>query len=114
MADLIYQHSPELIERWPQMSLREQMGNIGSEVSRAIRWKDRNEKRFWGAFARALELLDLSIEAAVAYDRTHQPANHTGELCRAREELCDFLVGGNTWGTDPVRLQRYYDQFVTR
>lgn len=113
MAALIYQHPPELIARWPQESLAFQMGNIGSEVSRSLRWYGKNEKRFWGACARALELFDLSIEAAVAYDRTHQWSNRTGELCRAREEFCDYFFGGNSWGTDPVAMQRYYDQFVS-
>ena len=94
------------------MSLREQMGNIGSEVSRSLRWYGRDEKRFGGAFARALELLDMSIKTTVTYDREHHGSHRTKEFCLAREELCDYFFGGNTWQTDPVRLQRYYDQFV--
>ena len=33
------------------------------------------------------------------------------EVCRAREEFCDYF-NGNAWGTDPVRMMRYYDQFA--
>ena len=44
------------------MALCEQMGNIGSEVSRAINWRNKGNGEFSArAAARALELLDLSL-----------------------------------------------------
>ena len=73
---------------WRRLSLAEQMGNVGSEVSRTISWRTRgNEPYANRAFERALELLDL----------THADGRWTGrrrrEIARAREALCsDFLL----------------------
>ena len=103
-----YQHAELAAGRWAEMSLAEQMGNIGSEVSRSLRWYGRNERRFQSSFDRTLELMDLSITAA-------QQQNHSTaltELCRAREEFCDYFHG-NSWGTDARQMQKYYDQFVS-
>ena len=105
-------YSGPTLEYWSALSLPAQMGNIGSEVSRALlaqkqHQPDRQEK----AFYRALDLLDLSIKLAVDYDRTHPHSARTRELCLAREELCDYFAGDNDFQTNPQRLQAYYDQF---
>jgi hypothetical protein len=48
--------------RWAQLSFVEQMGNIGSEVERALIWKAKNNPDYsMRAFERALELLDLTL-----------------------------------------------------
>lgn len=48
--------------RWAEMSFFEQMGNIGSEVSRACRWKEKGKPEMMRkAFEQALELLDFTI-----------------------------------------------------
>ena len=103
-----YQHTELAEGRWIQMSIAEQMGNIGSEISRSLRWYNKNPKRFQASFDRALELIDLSINAAQAQSQTA----YLKELCRAREELCDYF-DGNDWGTDPRQMQKYYDQFIS-
>lgn len=42
--------------RWAQMSLSEQMANIGSEISRALNWKRKNNEEYCRkAVDRALE-----------------------------------------------------------
>ena len=42
--------------------MAEQMGNIGSKVSRALRWKGKEKpERMIPCVERALELIDLSI-----------------------------------------------------
>ena len=38
------QHRDMAAGRWHELTLAEQLGNIGSEVSRAIRWGPRNER----------------------------------------------------------------------
>ncbi|KKT14355.1 MAG: hypothetical protein UV94_C0018G0001, partial [Parcubacteria group bacterium GW2011_GWC1_43_30] len=53
-------YSEEFKERWFKMSFAEQMGNIGSEVGRATKWQNKDEKSFWGAVGRAMELFDLT------------------------------------------------------
>ncbi len=46
---------------WAKLDPVEQLGNIGSEVERAIRAHEAGRtKRFEGALARALELFDLT------------------------------------------------------
>ncbi len=91
--------------RWAEMSIAEQMGNIGSEVSRSLRAKKMgNEKLFEGAFGRALELFDLTIEC------TSEP-RRLREVCRAREEFCDFFLG-DEYNTTAEQMMRYYDQFA--
>ncbi|MBI3573392.1 MAG: hypothetical protein HY092_04290 [Candidatus Kerfeldbacteria bacterium] len=101
-------HSSVSAGRWHAQSLAEQMGNIGSEVSRALRWQTKDQITFQNALARLLELMDLTI--------TDPRWRKNRELTRTREVLCDFLVGDNTYHSDPQSLQEYFDQFarVTR
>ena len=55
--------------KWAELSFMEQMANIGSEVSRTSKWKEKgNAERSQSAFYRALELIDLTLE----YGRVHE------------------------------------------
>ena len=102
------QHKEMAGGRWMEMPLCLQMGNIGSEVSRSLKWYQKNEKRFKVSFERALELFDLSIQCMPRAER-----GKLKELCRAREEFCDYFMG-NSWKTDPKKMMRYYDQFAIK
>ena len=112
MALLEAQHSNLEQGRWEQMPFSRQMANIGSEVSRAIKWSEKGKPdRAQRAVYRALELMDFSIASAQRQGK----GSRTGrlrELCRCMEELCDFFLGDNEFGNDAGRLQRYYDQFA--
>ena len=103
--DQIIQHK-NLEKRWGENSFAFQMANIGSEVSRALKNVSK-PSRFQGAFNRALELFDFSIESA----KNEDSAPKLKELCRAREEFCDYF-NGNTFHTDPKKMQKYYDNFA--
>lgn len=107
MAKMKYIHNDEVRLDWGNHSVTYQMGNIGSEVSRSLKWTEKgNAKRANAAIDRALELFDFTIEANVGNRaRLH-------ELLIAREEFCDYFFGGNSWHTDPKRMLRYYDGFV--
>lgn len=104
--DQIVQHKT-LRETWSNYSLAYQMGNIGSEVSRSIKNKN-NPRRFQSCFERALELFDFTIDVL----QEKREFGKLQEVCRAREEFCDFFCD-NSFNTDPAKLQRYYDQFVS-
>ena len=92
--------------RWNQLTTVEQMANIGSEVERAIQWKEKNNpSRFEKAFERALELLDLSLDSP-------RNKNHLKEIARTREILVDFLMGDNQFGTSSEFLRKYFLQFT--
>lgn len=94
--------------RWRTLTLAEQMGNVGSEVSRALRWRSRNPEIFRGAMERALELIDLTLD-----DPRHRAsAARLREICRVREVLLDHLVGPNQYGSTGAGLQRYFDAFA--
>ncbi len=87
------------------MSVSEQMSNIGSEVSRAINWKNKgNEEYSRKAVIRALELLDLSLESARSF-----PA--LKEIARLREAVVDFFCGDNEFASSEALWRSYFDHF---
>jgi hypothetical protein len=90
---------------WGRLSLLQQLGNVGSEVSRALRWRNKDPLLFESAMIRALELLDLSIQDPRWRRRLK-------ELTRARELLCDAWSGGKEYRTDLEGLDRYFFNFA--
>jgi len=102
---MLTQHASLAAGRWSTLSLLEQLGNVGSEVGRAARWQNKDKGRFEGAFARALELLDLTIADARWQGRCK-------ELLRARELLGDSYCGGNAYQTTFADLERYFSFFA--
>ena len=48
-------------ENWSSMSLSAQMGNIGSEVGRALKWQTKNPQIFINTMNRAIDLFDLTL-----------------------------------------------------
>jgi hypothetical protein len=91
--------------RWFEMSLVEQMANIGSEIERTISWRGRNEKNSATAFDRGLELLDLTIA-----DPRHR--QRLRELTRLREALADYFVFENRYGSTDESWRRYFHAFT--
>ena len=56
-----YQHHDLAAGRWSQLTLAEQMANIGSEFERALNWRAKDNADYSRrAFERALELMDLT------------------------------------------------------
>lgn len=94
--------------RWWELTICEQLGNVGSEVSRAFRWQPRDPRVAGTAFARALELLDLTLDDP----RHRQSEARLREIARAREVLVDLFAGTNEYGSTPASLQRYFDAFA--
>lgn len=92
--------------RWFAMGIGEQISNIGSEVNRAIRYKNKDEEdkkvRF---YEKAVELLELTCA---------DPKNgyRRGELQAAIEELTDYFIGENMYNTTDATLTKYYDAFL--
>ena len=101
-------HRDLTAERWRTFTLAEQLGNVGSEVSRTLKWRSRNPEIAERAMARALELIDLTLD-----DPRHRSSvARLRELCRVREVLLDFLVGPNQYGSTEATVQRYFDAFA--
>ena len=92
--------------RWFQLSLAEQLANIGSEVSRARKWEGKDESIFWGAVDRALELFDLTLMDS------RWRKGRLLEIARVREVFCDALFGGKNYQSSLEDLERYFLLFA--
>ena len=104
--DMTPQHKELASGRWRQLSLCEQMANIGSEVSRALNWLNKgNREMSERAVVRALELVDLSLAAADTYPRLK-------ELARLREALVDYFYGANEYHSSEKLWRSYFDHFA--
>jgi len=96
----------ELAEgKWFQLSLAEQLSNIGSEVSRTNKWQKKNQKLFQNASERALELFDLTLEDTRWRGRLR-------EIARLREIFCDALFGGKNYKSSLKDLENYFLPFT--
>ena len=99
-------HHKSLSEgEWRKLSLLEQLGNIGSEISRALRWQGKDEELFNGAVERALELFDLTLDDPRWRKRMR-------EIARVREVFCDTVFGKKEYQSSLEDLLRYFDQFA--
>ena len=91
---------------WARLELVEQMGNIGSEVERAIRAHQAGRtSRFEGALERALELFDLTAEDP------RWRGHRCQEILRAREEFCRLFFDPDVPPGSAEGLRRYFFGF---
>ncbi|MCL5010652.1 MAG: hypothetical protein M1127_00335 [Patescibacteria group bacterium] len=92
--------------RWREMSLMEQLGNIGSEVGRARIYSEKGDDgRLQNAFSRALDLFDLTLGDPRWCGRLL-------EIGRSRDVFCDAVLGGKEYGSKLVDLERYFNYFA--
>jgi len=102
---MILYHKDLTQQRWNGFSTYEQMANIGSDVFRAIKWKNKSEEKSARlAFERALELIDLTVE---------DPKNlkRLDEILRVRECLVDYFAGQNEFKSTDEFWKKYFMQF---
>ncbi|TAN32628.1 hypothetical protein EPN28_03850 [Patescibacteria group bacterium] len=105
MAEYIHQNLS--VGRWFELSLCEQLGNVGSEVGRAANWRRKNQgEQSEKAIERGMELLDLTIADA------RWAGARRKELCRARELIKDVFYGDNQYHDSPEALEKYFFQFA--
>ena len=100
------QHRELAQGRWRQLSFIEQMANIGSEVERFLNWRAKSQPEYSAkALARALELIDLTMDA-------NRQSGRLREVARVREALVDFSEGTNTFNCSPDSWRKYFLAFV--
>ncbi|MDP2211420.1 MAG: hypothetical protein Q8J63_06775 [Candidatus Aquicultor sp.] len=103
MSKLIHVDSAK--GRWQTLSLAEQMGNIGSEINRALKFQEKNKERFENAINRALDLFDLTIEDP-------RWSHRLKEITRVREVFCNTVFSDNEYNTSLDDLNQYFYLFA--
>ena len=97
-------------ERWALLSFDEQMGNIGSEVGRAIAarrsGKTQREER---AIERAIDLFSATVESLIGTPMAYR----LKEVLRARDEFLRLFYDG-TFEEDADNIERYFLWFAWR
>lgn len=92
--------------RWQTFSLMEQLANVGSEVERALKWREKGNMEYSRlALERALELLGLTIA-----DPRH--GSRLKEMTRLREALLDFFLGDNEFRSTERSWRAYFYAFA--
>jgi len=100
-----YQHESLASGRWRNLSLIEQLANIGSEVERALNWRAKGNLTYsQRALERALELISLTIE-----DPRHR--RRLKEITRLREAILDYFLGENLYQSSEELWRRYFYAF---
>lgn len=100
-----YQHKNLAGEKWNELSFFEQMANVGSEIERTIKWKNKNNSEYSRmAFERALELLDFTVS-------DEKNKKRLKELLRVREILADYFVFQNEYKSTDESWQKYFYAF---
>jgi hypothetical protein len=100
-------HSSLAGGRWHTFTLVEQLGNVGSEVERALRARDQGRPdRLEAALDRALELFDLT-----ATDPRWNLARRR-EILRAREQFCRVFFDAGAESDLADYLRQYFLQFA--
>ena len=102
---MAFQHQSMAYGKWFDYSLCQQMGNIGSEVGRANRWKEKDIKLFESSVFRAIELIDLTLS-----DKRWK--KRLKEIARAKEILCDAFTGGKEYNSSFAELEKYFYRFA--
>ncbi|MDO4960606.1 MAG: hypothetical protein Q4E57_01940 [Eubacteriales bacterium] len=95
-----------IVNKWYDMPVSVQISNIGSEVNRAISWKNKGNIDRQKSFCdKAISFLELSIS---------DPKNkhRMGEFTSCIEELADYFKGENVYQTTDEVLIKYYDAFL--
>jgi len=101
-----YQHQEYANGKWFDFDLITQMANIGSEVIRALNWREKdNEAYAQASFERSLELFDLTV--ADPKNNNHR----LKEILLARESWTDYFIGKNEYNSTAKIWHSYFLAF---
>lgn len=102
---MVYQHAGLEFGGWRNLSLMEQLANIGSEVGRTAKWHEKNPSYSEAGFRRALELFDLTL-------RDSRWKGRLKEIARARELFVDAYFGGKEYRSSLEDMEKYFYPFL--
>ena len=101
-----YQHKELAAGRWKDLSLLEQMANIGSEVERALNWREKKNADYaQKALERAIELIGLTLDNAGSFARLK-------EIARMKEAIVDYFYGTNQFESTESSWRSYFSHFT--
>jgi len=93
-------------KRWQNMTFYQQMGNIASELSRAVKFNKQDDTELMNSSLwRVLELVDLTIN-----DKRNK--SRSRELCRFKEVLSDWYCHTGIYNVNPESLRNYSLNFA--
>ena len=96
----------EFKKRWQELSLVEQLANIGSEVYRVKMWQGKDEKLFENSVLRALDLFYLTLSDPKNKERLK-------EIARVKELFLDTVYNeAKEYKTTLDDLDKYFYQFA--
>jgi hypothetical protein len=94
--------------KWSKMSLFDQMGNISSEVGRAINAKKQNNKEnMENAIIRALDLFD-----ATTLNLIKIKSIRSREVLRSKEQFLTIINKDQPTTNELDSLERYFSQYA--
>ncbi len=103
---MTFQHAEYASGKWNTLSLFEQMGNIGSEIERTIKWRNSGNTEYCiQAFYRALELMYFTI-------KDQKNRTRLKELTRVNEVLIDYFLFDNQYKSTDKLWQNYFYAFA--
>lgn len=106
---MTYSHE-NISNQWFKMSLCEQMGNIGSEVFRALSFLEREDKvSLENSRLRVLGLLEMSLQ-----DPRWIHGPKLREIARLHEVLVDSLFDQGIYKVTPEEWQDYFLPFAIK
>lgn len=92
--------------KWNDMSLAQQLGNIGSEVNRSIvSFNKGDNERFQSAFERTLELFDLTIN-------DERWKSRLKEINRSREVFCSLFFNQDEFKNLKKEMDSFNEYFL--
>ena len=91
---------------WFAMPVSVQISNIGSEVNRAIRYKNK------GDMQKAANFCNKAIEFFEIIKQDPKNSRRINEFNCCIDELTDYFIGDNEFKTNDEMLHRYYDAFL--
>lgn len=98
-------------ERWAGLDFITQMANIGSEVGRTLKWKQKNNETLAkSAFVRAIDLFDLTIEVGRKESNPSYRDSMLREVLIARDLFSEEYLSGDQ---NAIRgSERYFAHFA--
>ena len=98
-------------DKWAAMDFISQMANIGSEVGRTLKWKQKgNTTMARNAFIRTLDLFDLTIETGRDNASSTSRDSMLREVLIARDQFCEEYLSEDSNAIAPS--DKYFSQFA--